>query len=200
LAQEFLAKASCPPPQAPAPSQRSRPVTMSCAGSMKGFVVNQVNPKFKEYNKPFFLAVVVAIPTAALTLALFHTMVNTCSREVQIESTAARMSYRIGEDAKCALQTFKTNVNNGEAEYYPCKVSDVTYCDDAQSDFTSAAACSSNGAFMAEVRVCPSALPTFGAALGYAGFIELALIIVFVFALQQCGVLCGGLAIRATIV
>jgi hypothetical protein len=159
---------------------------------MKGFVVNQVNPKFKEYNKPFFLAVVVAIPTAALTLALFHTMVNTCSREVQIESTAARMSYRIGEDAKCALQTFKTNVNNGEAEYYPCKVSDVTYCDDAQSDFTSAAACSSNGAFMAEVRVCPSALPTFGAALGYAGFIELALTIVFVFALQQCGVLRGG--------
>merc|ERR1719356_1282030 len=45
---------------------------------------------------------------------------------------------------------------------------------------------------MAEVRVCPSALPTFGAALGYAGFIELALTIVIVFALQQCGVLRGG--------
>ena len=65
-----------------------------------------------------------------------------------------------------ALQTFKTNVNDGEAEYYPCTVSDVTYCDDAQIDFTSAAACSVTGAFMAEVRVCPSALPTFGAALG----------------------------------
>ena len=67
---------------------------------MKGFVVNHVNPKFKEYNKPFFLAVVVAIPTAVLTLALFHTMVNTCSREVKVESTVARMSYRIGKDGK----------------------------------------------------------------------------------------------------
>merc|ERR1740121_666033 len=89
--------------------------------------------------------------------------------------------------------TFYTKVNGDEAEYSPFKVSSATYCDDAQSDFSSAqAACSGNGAFMAEVRVCPSALPTFGAALGYAGFIELALTIVIVFALQQCGVLRGG--------
>lgn len=159
---------------------------------MKGFVVNQVNPKFKEYNKPFFLAVVVAIPTAALTLVLFNTMVNTCSTEVHVETMDSRMSYAINENAKCALQTFYTSVDGTEAEYLPCKVSDVTYCDDAQDDFTSAADCSDNGAFMAEIRVCPSALPTFGAALGYAGFIELALTIVIVFALQQCGVLRGG--------
>jgi len=158
---------------------------------MKGFVVNQVNPKFKEYNKPFFLAVVVAIPTAALTLVLFHTMVSTCSTEVHVESMDSRMSNAINEKAKCALQTFYTSVGT-EAMYLPCKVSGVTYCDDAQDDFTSAAGCSDNGAFMAEVRVCPSALPTFGAALGYAGFIELALTIVIVFALQQCGVLRGG--------
>merc|ERR1712207_71465 len=66
------------------------------------------------------------------------------------------------------------------------------YCDDAQSDFTSAAGCSDNGAFMAEVRVCPSALPTFGAALGYAGFIELALTVCIVFGLTQTGCITGG--------
>ena len=160
---------------------------------MKGFVVNQVNPKFKEYNKPFFLAVVVFIPTAALTLALFNAMVNTCSKEVLVESMDSRFSPAIDEAGKCVLMTFYTKVNGDKAEYSPCKVSSATYCDDAQSDFSSAqTACSGNGAFMAEVRVCPSALPTFGAALGYAGFIELALTIVIVFALQQCGVLRGG--------
>merc|ERR1712060_18322 len=186
-----LANASCLPPQGPAPLQRSRPGAMSCASSMKGFVVNQVNPKFKEYNKPFCLAVVVAIPTAALTLGLFAVMLNNCSEEVKIFPMASHMKDGI-DKAKCATQTFYTSVNANAAEYYPCSVAGATYCDDAQSDFPSAAACSSNGAFMAEVRVCPSPLSTLGAALGYAGFIELAITVVCVFALQQCGILRGG--------
>merc|ERR1712146_617534 len=79
------------------------------------------------------------------------------------------------------------------AYYSPCTVEGVTYCDDAQSVFSTSDVChSGSGALMAEVKVCPSVLSTLGAAMGYAGFIELAITIVFVFALQQCGVLRGG--------
>jgi hypothetical protein len=163
---------------------------------MKNFVVNQVNPKFKEYNKPFFLAVVVFIPTAALTLALFATMVTNCPLETKISSMGSQMKDDI-EGAKCAYRTFYTYVyseGTGYAAYYrPCNVQGVTYCDDAQSDFTTSSTCDSgSGALLAEVRVCPSVPSTLGAAMGYAGFIELAITIVFVFALQQCGVLRGG--------
>jgi len=166
---------------------------------MKGFVVNQVNPKFKEYNKPFFLAVVVAIPTLALTLALFAAMMNNCPMETKISSMGSQMKDDI-EGAKCAFRTFYTYVYadatkaSGYGAYYsPCTVEGVTYCDDAQSVFSTSDVChSGSGALMAEVKVCPGVLSTLGAAMGYAGFIELAITIVFVFALQQCGVLRGG--------
>jgi len=159
---------------------------------MKNFVVNQVNPKFKEYNKPFFLAVVVAIPTLALTLALFAAMMENCPVETKISSMGSQMKDGI-EEGKCAFRTFYTSVSGNGALYLPCSVEGVTYCDDAQSDFPSASPCGdASGAFMAEVKVCPNMLSTLGAAMGYAGFIELAITIVFVFALQQCGVLRGG--------
>jgi len=169
---------------------------MAIVNSVKGFVVNQVNPKFKEYNKPFFLAITVAIPTAVLTLMLFYIMMNNCTQETKIAPMAKDLQDKI-DKAKCASQTFYTYIFQEQdgtygSYYSPCRVDGATYCDDAQDVFPNAASCSNNGAFMAEVRVCPAPMSTFGAALGYAGFIELAITVAFVFVLMRCGILQGG--------
>merc|ERR1712224_373571 len=87
---------------------------------------------------------------------------------------------------------FQENDGTYGSYYRPCNIAGSTYCSDAQNDFIVAEPCSKNGVFMAEVQVCPSPLSTLGAALGYAGFIELAITIAFVFTLMRCGILRGG--------
>jgi len=172
--------------------------------AMSNFFINQVNPKFKEYNRPLFLATVVFIPTVVLTFLLFFLMLNDCSRTV-VTATYIHALKRMIKDAPCIHSSTRVATICRRLDYYcetshlACFVDTATYCDTPEGDYyrkvgTAAGPdpCPEYAPFTAEPETCPDVLPTLGAALGYAGFIELAVTICMVFALTQTGMLSGG--------
>jgi len=164
--------------------------------AMSNFFINQVNPKFKEYNRPLFLAIVVFIPTAVLTLMLFFTMVSDCNSQVKVGANIQQILREIkGADCVWNSDYLETNCGYGKctSEYAACRLITVDYCEGSLKDwYTSAVACPDNGVLSAQIKQCPEAMPTLGAAMGYAGFIELAVTICLVFALTKTGVISGG--------
>lgn len=162
--------------------------------SAKGFVINQVNPKFKEYNKPFFLALMVGIPTAVLTFMMFMLLVTQCAPTSYTASSPESLLDK-GARCKCIQVTRLLKSESPDARFVNCDIgSDATYCE--REGFVEGFDKCPSGAqtplLMLECDECPAPLPTLGAALGYAGFIELAITIACVFTLTQCGILRGG--------
>merc|ERR1712039_1034657 len=62
--------------------------------------INQVNPKFKEYNRPLFVAIAVFIPTVASTFLLFTIMLNDCNSMVVTADSLSSLQPLL-EGAKC---------------------------------------------------------------------------------------------------
>merc|ERR1711920_894105 len=164
--------------------------------SMSNFFINQVNPKFKEYNRPLFLAIVVFIPTAVLTLLLFYLMVSDCETQVKVASDIPRLRDEI-EGAHCVVsttfvQTTCRSISDCSSAYAGGRLDGTNYCPAHAAYYEGADWCDGTAVFMAEIENCPAAMPTLGAALGYAGFIELALTVCIVFGLTQTGCIAGG--------
>jgi hypothetical protein len=161
-------------------------------GSMKGFVVNQVNPKFKEYNKPFALAIVVGIPTLGLTFALFMRMFTQCTESVYTAGMSGGLEVLLGQ-SDCVHEAMRAQIQGTYLGFKPCNLPGVNYCEEEGTTmYKNADVCLNEGLFMGKAKVCPAMLATVGAALGYAGFIELLITVVCVFCFLQCGILRGG--------
>jgi len=253
--------------------------------AFKSFVVKQVNPKFKEYNKPFLLAVIVGTITLGLTSVLFWMMANQCN-DVTVSDAQNNFEDKL-TPCRCILSTATLGIDRCnmalETRYclytkeYSDKISIDNYCQnrgymvglvrstgDAAASSGSAAAsgaadavaadsvaadvvaadavaadavvagamddggavasgpsvgvgcfdadtisvssgwrqaeahgtdvpiCAGDTLYHGVCEMCPSKLTTFGAALGYSGFIELVVTVPLVFVLLKCGCLQGG--------
>jgi len=169
--------------------------------SLSDFFINQVNPKFKEYNRPLFVAIAVFIPTVALTFLLFTIMLNDCNSMVVTADSLSSLQPLL-EGAKCIHGSSRVTAlcrqlnYQCEVSYTACKVDFIDYCNEGSANYnyyqTQADPCPTYAPFQANAEMCPDVLPTFGAALGYAGFIELALTVCIVFGLTQTGCITGG--------
>jgi len=166
--------------------------------AMSNFFINQVNPKFKEYNRPLFVAIAVFIPTVALTFLLFFIMVSDCSSTVVTADSLQNLEPLL-QSAQCIHGSMRITAlcrqlhYDCEVGYTACRVDFIDYCQGVNHNFYQEAdPCPDWAPFQATAETCPHALPTFGAALGYAGFIELAITVCIVFGLTQTGCIAGG--------
>merc|ERR1711902_250631 len=101
------------------------------------------------------------------------------------------------EGAKCIHSTtYLTTVGvqgSLKTSYTGCNLNSIpNYCPFNKNYYDNADPCPDNSALMAEIESCPEPMPTLGAALGYAGFIELAITIGLVFVLTRTGLISGG--------
>merc|ERR1712186_52719 len=135
-------------------------------------------------GRPLFVAIAVFIPTVALTFLLFIIMANDCKSQVVTADSLLSLQPLL-EGAKCIHGSSRVTAlcrqlhYNCEVDYTACKVDFIDYCNEGSANWnyyqTQADPCPTRAPFQANAEMCPDALPTFSAALGYAGFIELAL-------------------------
>jgi len=166
--------------------------------SLSNFFINQVNPKFKEYNRPLFVAIAVFIPTVALTFLLFFIMVNDCKSTAVTADSLLNLEPLL-QSAQCIHESSRITALCRQLHYpcqvgyTACRVDFIDYCQGPNYDyFQTADPCPTRAPFQATGEMCPDALPTLGAALGYVVFIELAFAVCVVFGLTQTGIIAGG--------
>eukprot|EP00933_Yihiella_yeosuensis_P042096 TRINITY_DN365_c0_g1_i1.p1 TRINITY_DN365_c0_g1~~TRINITY_DN365_c0_g1_i1.p1 ORF type:complete len:237 (-),score=56.11 TRINITY_DN365_c0_g1_i1:377-1024(-) len=174
------------------------------AKTLRKGVVDLVNPKFHKYSKPLMITILVALPTAAVTAALFFAMVTDCKNSVQIND-GWHGHEELTKTAPTCVFFYDILVNHqvtGQPVFQACssvdqevdgksyKAPSVPICDGIEAPSKAVAECpwGNNGKILKySYKQCPAAMSTLGAALGYSAFIELVFTIVVLGVLTQSG-------------
>lgn len=191
-------------------------------GKLASSFVDFVNPKFKFFNRPLFLAILVGGLTSVFTLILYFEMMKVGAREESASTPAARVDGMIENlGATCIhspqsrLGIYTDEEGHEGINYFACVLVEEevagapTWCNADEK--------AAREAFLAECRtihadgpdpdvcncrsakksgwsvlhfyydVTPDQTSTLGAALGYAGFIELLVTIAVIGVLSKVG-------------
>jgi len=177
------------------------------------FLVDTVNPKLKNYNKPLTLAIAIAVFTLFSTLGLFGIMINQCDGNQTLvggDFSDVDIAFKEGSVGKCIYYVQISKYDNGRLTNGKCLWTrggvEVTYCDDwgegdqkidPQSVLEPCSSDYDNDPYSEAViqiryKWCPPWMPTLGAALGYTGFIELFFTGLIILPLLSCGCIKNG--------
>jgi len=177
------------------------------SGTSVSWFVDLVNPKFKNYNRPFFVALVIGGLTLTSTLVMYVIMVNDC-----FDYNTASATYEIGAEELIKSDTvhcffasqimqWQTNDNGiGDIDNNRClwKLggADKVCPADKNDWWLSLPDCEYkegwvHGSTTITFRSCPDPLATLGAAFGYSAFIELFFTGVVILPLLKVGLLKG---------
>jgi len=184
---------------------------------IKVLVVDVVNPKFKNFNRPLFLALVVGMITLASFIALFVYLQSECVAQSMTTGTPLITTFFAENDVSCVHWAVKVDIQDGKQEFPPCRMVSMTmegkvspmeqhicehstmkgYAEEIEREDYPLCVGSyhdDNGTYdpalmVIEFDLCPDPVLTLGSAFGWVAMIELATTMVVLAAGMPCGFL-----------
>merc|ERR1719415_163227 len=107
-------------------AQSATATETSLFDKMKVLIVDVVNPKFKNFNRPLFLALVVGMITLASFIALFVYLQSECEAQSMTTGTPLITTFFAENDVSCVHWAVKVDIQDGKQEFPPCRMVSMT--------------------------------------------------------------------------
>lgn len=95
---------------------------------MKDLFIDVVNPKFKNFNRPVFLALAVGLSTLASFCALFVYLQTGCETQSMTSGTPLVSQFFAENDVKCMHWAVKLQIlEDGKQDFPPCRMVNMDF-------------------------------------------------------------------------
>lgn len=95
---------------------------------MKDLFIDVVNPKFKNFNRPVFLALAVGLSTLASFCALFVYLQTDCETQSMTSGTPLVSQFFAENDVKCMHWAVKLQImDDGKQDFPPCRMVNMDF-------------------------------------------------------------------------